>query len=260
LAGRSKSKIAPVGSAADGRLALSGNLSLAKGEVHVWFVRLQGMSRHIDSLLEILDPDEVARAARFLFESDRNEYILARGLLRHIVGCYAGFAPHLLQFCYNSHGKPALPSEWGGDQLAFNLSHSRGVAVYAVTRARHVGVDLEYMHEDAEFDQIAECFFSPREASLFRRLPSDKKREAFFSCWTRKEAYTKARGEGLSMDLRSFDVTFAPGQPASILSVTGDSSEAQRWSLADLPAPGGYAAALVVEGIVSRIQHWQWTV
>jgi 4'-phosphopantetheinyl transferase len=191
-------------------------------------------------------------------EQGGHDYILARGLLRHIVGGYVGFAPQLLQFRYNSHGKPALASEWGDDQLAFNLSHSHSLAVCSVTRAGHIGVDLEYMDTHVESDQIAERLFAPREASLLRQLPSDKKQNAFFSFWTRKEAYLKARGEGLSVDLLSFDVTFSPGQPASLLSVAGDSSDAQRWSLADLSAPAGHAAALAVEGIISRIQHWHW--
>jgi len=216
------------------------------------------MSQDVDSLLKILTPDEVARAARFQFERGRNEYILARGLLRQIVGCYVGLAPHLLQFQYNSHGKPALGSEWGGEQIAFNLSHSHGVVVYAFTRARHVGVDLEYTNRCIEFEQIAERFFSQREASLFRQLPAQEKQRAFFSCWTRKEAYVKARGGGLSIDLRGFDVTPAPGPPGSLLHVAGDSIEAQRWSLSDLPAPAGYAAALAIEGSTNQIRFWQW--
>lgn len=256
---RIQANVAPVEFAVDGRFALSGDLCLPESEAHVWFVRLQEMSRHFDSLLEILAPDEAARAARFRFERDRNQYILTRGLLRHIVGCYAGFAPQLLQFRYNSYSKPTLAAEWRGNWLAFSLSHSYGVVVYAFTRARHVGVDLEYMHRNVEFDQVAERFFSPCEVSLFRQLPSDKKQQAFFSCWTRKEAYIKARGEGLSLGLQSFDVAFVPGQPASLLSVAGDPSEAERWSLADLPAPTGYSAALVVEGVAGRIHQWQWT-
>jgi 4'-phosphopantetheinyl transferase len=240
-------------------VALGRDLVLAPSEVHIWFVRLHEMTQQVDSLCEILVPDEVARAAKFRFETGRNEYIVTRSFLRHILGCYTGFAPHRLQFRYSPRGKPALAAEWGGDQMAFNLSHSHGVAVYAVTKDRQVGVDLEYTDRSVEFDQIAERFFSPREASLFRRLPCDKKQEAFFSCWTRKEAYTKAKGEGLFLDLRSFDVTFAPSQPASLLSVAGDSTEAQRWSLADLSAPAGYAAALAIEGTASRIQQWLWS-
>jgi 4'-phosphopantetheinyl transferase len=239
----------------DGRFDLSGDLFLPEGEAHVWFVHLQEMSRHFDSVLEILAPDEVARAARFHFERDRNEYIFTRGFLRHIVGCYTGFAPHLVQFRYNSYGKPALAAEWRGDQLGFSLSHSRGVAVFAFTRDRQVGVDLEYMHQDVEFDQVAERLFSPREISLFRDLPEGKKPEAFFSCWTRKEAYVKARGEGMSLDLRSVDVAFAP-EPPPVFSVAADVSEAQRWSLADLPAPAGYTAAFAVEGVACRIRRW----
>jgi len=258
LASRIELGTVPLGTTADGQLALAPNLSLANGETHVWFVGLQQISRHLDSFLEVIAPNEAARAARFFFERDRNEYILARGLLRYIVGCYTGLAPHLLRFHYNSYGKPTLADESGGDQPAFNLSHSRGMVVYAVTKAPYIGVDLEYMHQNIEFDQIVARFFSSREASLFRQLPSERKQEAFFSGWTRKEAYMKASGEGLWLDPRSVEVTFAPGGPASLLSVAGVAREAQRWSLVDLPAPTGYAAAVVVEGAVSRIQCWQW--
>ena len=253
-----RAEVAPVGLALDERLVLPANPSLARGEAHVWFVCLQEVRRHFGSLLGILAPEEVARATRFQLERDRNEYVLARGLLRHIVGCYVGFAPQLLRFRYNLCGKPALATEWGGDELAFNLSHSHGMVVYALTRAPHIGVDLECLHQNAEVDLIVERFFSPREASLFRQLPPDKKQEAFFSGWTRKEAYLKARGEGLWLDPRSFEVTFRPGDPPSLLSVAGQPSEIQRWSLSDLPVPAGYVAALVVEGIVNRIHHWQW--
>ena len=255
---RIQANVTPVKFAMDGRFGLSGDPFLPESEVHVWFVRLHEMSRHFESVLEILAPDEVARAARFRFERNRNEYILTRGFLRHILGCYTGFAPHLLQFGYNSYGKPTLAAHWRGDRLEFSVSHSRGVAVYAVTRDRQVGVDLEYMHQDVEFDQIAEHYFSPREISLFRRLPSDKRREAFFSCWTRKEAYIKARGEGMFLDLRSFDVAFAPDQAAPVFSGTDDPSETQRWSLADLPAPVGYTAAVAVKGVAGGIRRWEW--
>ena len=244
--------------AMDGRFNLPGELFLPEGEAHVWFVRLQEMRRHFESVLETLSPDEVARAARFSFEEHRNEYALTRGFLRHIVGCYTAFAPRLLQFRYNSYGKPRLAAECGGDRLSFSLSHSRGVAVYAFTRDRQVGVDLEYFHHDVEFDEVAELYFSQREISVFLQLPSDRKRDAFFSCWTRKEAYIKARGEGLSLDLRSFDVAFAPAQPASVFSVGDDPNKTQRWSLADLSAPVGYTAAFAVEGVAPRIEQWQW--
>jgi 4'-phosphopantetheinyl transferase len=258
LPSRIQADVAPVEFVMDGRFNLPGELFLPEGEAHVWFVRLQEMSPHFESVLETLSPDEVARAARFRFEEHRNEYVLTRGFLRHIVGCYSGFAPHLLQFRYNSYGKPTLAAEWGGDRLSFSLSHSRGVAVYALTRDQQVGVNLEYSHQDVEFDQVAELYFSPREISLIRQLPSDKKQDAFFSCWTRKEAYVKARGEGLSLDLRSFDVAFAPDQPASLFSVGDDPNKIQRWSLAELSAPVGYTAAFAVGGVAPRIEQCQW--
>jgi 4'-phosphopantetheinyl transferase len=250
-----QAEIIPVASPVEGQTSFSENLSLAKSDVHIWFVHLLEMSQHIDSLFKILAQDEVARAAQFRFESDRNEYIVARGILRHILSSYVGFGPNRLQFCYSVCGKPALAVEWGGDQIAFNVSHSCGVVVYALAKARQVGVDLEYTNRCIESDQIAERFFSPREASLLRQSPAQEKQRAFFSCWTRKEAYVKARGEGLSVDLRGFDVTFAPGEPVSLLSVADDPNEAQRWSLYDLPAPTGYVGALAAEGTVSRIMH-----
>lgn len=250
--------VVPVKFATDRRFGLPGDLFLQEGEVHVWFVRLPKMSAHFESILEILAPDEVARAARFRFDGNRNEYILTRGFLRHILSSYAGSAPHLLRFCYNSYGKPTLAAPWCGNRLEFSVSHSRGVAVCAVMRDGQVGVDLEYLHQDVEFDQIAEQFFSPREMSLFRRLPSNKKRVAFFSCWTRKEAYIKARGEGMFLDLRSFDVAFAQDQPASVFIGTDNPSETRRWSLADLSAPVGYTASVAFEGVVGRIRSWEW--
>ncbi len=244
---RIRVNVAPVEFEVDGRFSLPGDISLPETDVHVWFVRLEEISGHLGTLLEILAPHEAARAGRFFFERDRNEYILTRGLLRQILGCYAGLSPRLLEFLYNRYGKPVLAGEGPGDRLAFSVSHSHGVAVYAITRGRQVGVDIEYTDEHVEFDQLAERLFSPREISLFRQVPINKRSEAFYSCWTRKEAYIKASGEGLSLDLRSFDVGCGPEPAASALSLADDPGGTQRWSLADLPAPVEYAAALAVE-------------
>ena len=142
--------------------------------------------------------------------------------------------------------------------IRFNLSHSHGVALYAVTRGREVGIDLEYIRSDLEVEQIAERFFSRREIATLRALPIDLRTDAFFLCWTRKETYLKARGEGLSLPLDQFDVSLIPGEPAALLSTHRGSHEALRWSLQELTPAPGYVAALGVEGHGWDLACRQW--
>jgi 4'-phosphopantetheinyl transferase len=142
--------------------------------------------------------------------------------------------------------------------LSFNLTHSHQLALYAVTRRREIGVDLEYVRADFADEQIAERFFSPREVAALRTVPENLLKEAFFHCWTRKEAYVKAKGEGLSIPLDQFDVSLAPGEPALLLSTRDDPQEADRWSLQALFPGSGYVAALAVEGRTWRLKCWQW--
>ena len=153
---------------------------------------------------------------------------------------------------------PPWLRESGGDAIRFNMSHSHGVALYAVTRDREVGIDVEFIRRDLEVEQIAERFFSPRETATLRALPTALREHAFFLCWTRKEAYIKARGEGLSLPLDQFDVSLIPGGPAALLSAHPDSSEALRWSLQELPLASGYVAALALEGRGGPVSCWQW--
>ncbi|MGD0652454.1 MAG: 4'-phosphopantetheinyl transferase superfamily protein, partial [Verrucomicrobiia bacterium] len=192
-------------------------LVLGCDEVHVWRATLDQTPSQIQSFLHNLAADEQARAERFYFEKDREHFIAARGVLRAILGGYLNRPPECLSFCYNSHGKPALAGESDGDAIRFSVSHSYGVALYAVTRGREVGIDIERIRFDLEVAEIAERFFSRREVAMLRTLPTEVQREAFFRCWTRKEAYIKARGEGLSLPLDQFDVSLAPGEPAAVL-------------------------------------------
>ena len=144
------------------------------------------------------------------------------------------------------------------DAIRFNLSHSHGKALYAISRGREVGVDLEFIRCDLEAEQIAERFFSHSEIETLRALPPSLRKYAFFLCWTRKEAYIKARGEGLSMSLDQFDVSLTPGKPAALLRTNPDSDEALRWSLRDLKPASGYAAALAIRGSDFTLSCWQW--
>lgn len=234
------------------------DLVLADDDVHVWRASLNPSAEHVRDLQRTLTPDEQERAARFRFQRDRDHFIVARGVLRAILGRYLGVEPSQLRFCYSSYGKPALAEKFGRKKLNFNLAHSHELALYAVTRGRTVGIDLEYMRADLAGEQIAERFFSPREVAVLRTLPRNKQEEAFFNCWTRKEAYVKAIGEGLSMPLDQFDVSLVPGEPALLVSTHKDPREAARWSLRALAPGSGYVAALAVEGHTWRLTCWQW--
>jgi len=220
---------------------------LGTNEVHVWRVFLDETPTPIDGFAYTLSQDEQSRANRFYFRRDRERFIVAHGILRMILGFYLNKAPNTLSFCCGSHGKPALAVESGCDGIRFNLSHSHGIALYAFARGRAVGVDVESIR-DLEVEQIAERFFSRDEIATLRTLAPDLRNYAFFLCWTRKESYIKARGEGLSLPLDQFDVSLIPGEPAALLSTQRDPYEVSRWSLQELTPASGYVAALAVEG------------
>ena len=230
-------------------VAVDPTLELNADEVHVWFADLDQPSA--DNLRPLLAEDEVARAERFHFEKDRKHYINARGLLRQLLAVYLGVAAAEVQIEYAEKGKPFV----SGTGINFNLAHSQGKAIYAFARGRDLGVDLEFMREDVG-EEIAERFFSPNEFAALKELPPELTKEAFFNCWTRKEAYIKARGEGLSMPLDVFEVSLAPGEPAAFLRNQLDPAELSRWSMQSVSVPDGYVAALVVEGEGFRVKRF----
>ena len=209
------------------------------------------------SLRHTLTADECQRAERYVFEKDRTHFVVARGLLRVLLGRYLRQDPQHLRFTYGPHGKPALATDTGGMSLRFNVSHSHGLALYAITRGREVGVDVERIRPEVAQEKIAERFFSPREVTVLRALPTPLQAPAFFACWTRKEAYIKAKGDGLSLPLDQFDVSLAPGEPAALLHTTWDPQEAACWALQDLAPAPDYRAAVVVAGHDWRLTCWE---
>lgn len=233
-------------------------LSLADDEIHIWRAALDQSAPVVQRLRRTLAEDEATRAARFYFEHDRVHYIVARGALRALLGRYLGARPEQLRFSYSSYGKPALLTAPGEPTLNFNVSHSQGLALIAITRAREIGVDVEGIRPEFAGLDIAERFFSVEENAVLRGLPTELQHEAFFTCWTRKEAYIKARGEGLSHPLDKFDVSLVPGEPARLLRTRGDPDEMKRWSLRELLIDPGYVAALAAEGQDWRLSCWQW--
>lgn len=224
--------------------SLSG-LTLPPGEIHVWSVRLDPPPDRVEALGRPLSDDEWARANRFRFDKHRRQYVVGRGALRTLLAAYLGTRPEQVTFKYGPRGKPFLAEE---TDLFFNLSNSDEMALIALVRGREVGADIEYLKPMPDCEQIAERFFSESERVVLRGIPAERKEEAFFNCWTRKEAYLKAVGEGLAAPLDSFDVTLAPGEPPRMLTLKGDAEAASRWFFEHLrPAPD-YIGAITLEG------------
>ena len=229
-------------------------------DLHIWLVELEQPEEVVQRLTPLLASDELLRSQRFRFERDRRHFIGARGVLRTILSLYLKMSPAQVQFSYGSHGKPSLAAACGDGRLRFNVSHSHELALYAVTYDRELGVDIEFMRPLDDAESIATHFFSVHEQAELRCLPAHLKHQGFFNCWTRKEAYIKATGEGLYQPLDEFDVSLTPGEPARLLAVQGKSDEVQRWSLRALQPPVGYAAALAAEGTDRQISCWKWQV
>ena len=225
-----------------------GRVALGPDEVHVWRASLRPAAAALARLEAHLSPDERARAARFRFPRHRDAFVAGRGAQREILARYTGLPPAALAYRATEHGKLSLDGPAAAAGIRFNVSNSGGLALYAVTRGREVGVDLEELREMPDGMEIARRFFSAPENQVFAALPAEARDGAFFACWTRKEAYIKAVGEGLSMPLDRFDVAFAPGEPPRLLATRGDEAEASRWTLLELHPGEGYVGALAVEG------------
>jgi 4'-phosphopantetheinyl transferase len=206
--------------------------------VNIYSARLEPDAARLEALHAILSPEERERAARFHFPEHQKHFIGCRGILREILGGFLEIPPAELRFTYNAYGKPGVSDS----ALRFNVSHSGGWAMFAVTQAREVGIDIERINERTAIELIPARFFSAWETAQLCALPVEQQTQAFFRCWTRKEAYIKARGLGLSLPLDSFDVSLAPGEPAALLRGAGN------YSVRELPAPEGFAAAVVAEG------------
>lgn len=225
-----------------------GPLALAPDEVHVWRASLRPPPDVLARLEAHLSPDERARAARFHFPRHRTAFVAGRGVQRDILARYTGLTPDRLAYREGPYGKPELAGAGEERGIRFNVSNSGDLALYAVTLRREIGVDLEQLRPMPDGRDIARRFFSAPENEVFTALAEEVRDVAFFRCWTRKEAYIKAIGEGLSMPLDRFDVAFAPGEPARILHTRGNPAEAERWTMLALEPGPGYVGALAVEG------------
>ncbi len=223
---------------------------LTPGTVQVWRVFLETSGERLSVADDLLSPDERARAARFRRPQDARRFCRARVALRVILGQALGEDPAGLRFDYGPQGKPVLATD---SSLAFNVSHSGELALVALCLGGEVGVDIERVRDDFSGDAIAERFFCAAELSWLRGLPADRRQDGFFRLWTRKEAFLKARGEGIWHELDRFDVSPSPPQPIVV-----PGAEETLWYVHDLDPGGGCRAALAVEGCINDITTWQW--
>jgi 4'-phosphopantetheinyl transferase len=231
--------------------------SLRDDEVHVWRVDLSTWEKEASSLLELLEPEERDRAARFKFAGPRNQFLISRAVLRQALGGYLRIEAREVRFRTTANGKPELANT---SDLRFNLSHTEGVAVVAIARLRQLGIDVERIRPDTNALELAERFFSRPEVEWLRSQPVSEQIPAFFSCWTGKEAYIKAHGEGLSMLLSNFGVlpVSAEGSSKLQLKVYDDPEEARRWTIWQLELGMDLRAALAVEGESCQVRVGKW--
>lgn len=227
-------------------------IDLSEGEVHLWRVSLDQFEMS-PLLCATLSADEQVRRNSFRSEREWKRFVVGRVLLRAILGRYLGIIPGEIRLCYNRRGKPSLGGPQEARRVRFNLSHSGGLALYAVTLDREIGVDLERVSDIPGLQQIADRFFSRHERALIHDLRDVQKGEAFFRIWTRKEALLKARGQGLS------GLTATAGDPMDWTSVRSlrdlcpKRNRSSGWSIAELGHLPGFAAAIAVEGRISRL-------
>ena len=231
------------------------DLGLHEHQVDIWRVTLDLLNDSINSLESSLSADESLRASRFHFQVDRDRFLIAHGCLRGILARYLGCEPHLINFKTGDYGKPVLVSDAG---FEFNLSHSGEYALIAVSRRHKLGIDVERIRAEIELERIASRYFSPGEFSELMALPPDQRDIGFFNCWTRKEAYIKAQGLGLSLRLDSFDVSLTPSGSTILRATRPEPQEADHWTLLSINVAPGYAGALAVRGPGLEFRYWDW--
>jgi 4'-phosphopantetheinyl transferase len=233
---------------------LSSDLKPGTGEVHVWLVDLNVAGAVFQEGGAGLSIEEIVRASRYRSSAGRANFIASRAVLRDILSRYIEQAPVNIIFGYSAEGKPFLANQTGRREITFNMSHSDDLAIYAVSCVREVGIDLERVESFDDSDGVARRFFSARELAAFQASGETGQTEVFFRLWTRKEAYLKARGLGLTQEGPGFDARLQRGQAAKMVDENGVQWRAEEL----LPAPG-YVAAVVAKGGDWHLRFFSWT-
>jgi 4'-phosphopantetheinyl transferase len=225
--------------------------------VHIWLAGIENEIKNLERLAGLLSGDESERAGRFFFEKDRIRYIVSHGVLRLILSRYVRLSPSGLRFAVGKRGKPFLDNATPGN-ITFSMSHSGQLFVCGIAENREIGVDVEFMKDIKDMDRLAGRFFSVREKEEYYKLPGGKRKKAFFTCWTRKEAFVKAVGEGLYMPLSDFSVSTDPCVKSGVEIHSGPGA-GRTWPVGDIPLEDtGYAGAFVTEGAPGEIVFLKW--
>lgn len=230
-------------------------LFLDHATVHVWRIDLACDLQRQNELAAVLSSSEAERACRFHFPQDQRRYRVAHGAMRNVLSAYLGCTPQSLNFHYTDRGKPYLPQF---TDIYFNLSHSHELALLAVTRFGEVGVDIEHHRQLDDLDQLASRCFSDHEYDQLASLEPREDQTAFFDCWTRKEAFIKAVGDGLAYPLDQFTVSILPNEPSRLICVEGDPDEADQWTVLALEPGMDYSAALAIRKKTMMVKYWDW--
>lgn len=231
-------------------------IDLPAGELHLWSAPLDPPENVLRQCASLLSADERERAERFRFGSLRSRYVAGRGTLRTLLSRYLGSDPASLALSYQAHGKPELGLPWKAHGVEFNVSHSHELAVYAFTRGSQIGVDVECIRPMPNAAELLERFFSPEEVRQWQEMPAERQLRAFFQGWTRKEAWLKAVGSGLSFPLNQFCVTL--DDTARVLSIRGDAGEAAQWWLESCEPCDGYVAAVAIRARAVVVRRWRF--
>ena len=232
-------------------------LTLTTNQVHLWYADLSLPIEEVEKLTSILSEEEKLRASRFRFVKHKRRFIVARSVLRVILGNYLQIPPQQLTFDYNSRGKPSIPLKYNDYQLEFNISHSEELALYGFTLQNQIGVDLEYLRPFPDAENIAQRFFSPQEYQLLTSLSNEEKPQKFFQIWTAKEAYLKAIGVGLAGSLKEIQVLFNSDNSVNLYQET--SGNMQDWFLLHFQPALDYVATLAVESNSDLdLLWWRW--
>jgi 4'-phosphopantetheinyl transferase len=225
-----------------------GRREVCQREVELWIVRLEASEENYERAHSWLPEDEAARAKRFYFERHARAFVLGRAALRALLASYLEVAPAEVGFVYGPHGKPALAQNQDAERvLQFNVSNSGDLAAYVFTSGCEIGVDVEKHRKLHNFEDIAQRFFSPAETAELLELPATERTAAFFRCWSRKEAYIKALGGGLSIPLDSFQVTLRPSVAPRMVTLGGSEETASQWTLHTFDPGPNFAGAIAYQ-------------
>ena len=233
------------------------DLGISPQHVDIWLTSTELGEGQVRAYRESLSQGERARAQKFKSDAKYREYIVTRGLLRQTLTSMAGLDIAGVDFLDDEHGKPCLDSRVAGETIAFNVSHSHGLALVALTPGGRLGVDLEKIRPEVDWLPLARRYFSGTEFRALDEFPEDLRLKAFFTCWTRKEAFVKALGAGVVYGLKEFDVSIDPDEAYAALTLRRPDEDAARWLIKNIPVPGNHVAALVLDRPACQFRLWR---